>query len=346
MHSFKKTLWKALAFLLSVIAITAVIVEPYFQNELYHYQDAGVRDSFAGTLDTLVCGSSHAYRGIVSTILDEELGRNSYNLSTSLMTITGRYELLKKELDRNPVDLVILDVSYNSLTRNRDTEGPEGDIYQLGRYRNPLERLRYFFRYFRLDEYGRVYYDTLTRGVYAWEQLLAGQGRRGTSEKYETKGFQSGPANPCEEAPYDLWHTFQLKTAFNEEDVAYMEKMVRLCQARDIEVVIVAVPLSQRMTLLNTGLDEIYSQCQTLFDQWDVSFYDFNLYKGKTQLFPDDTAYFDINHLSGTGAVDFTLELCRVLTARENGQDVSGWFYGSYAEAEVAALRGYDTKVE
>ena len=36
MHSFKRTLWKMLAFVLLVILVTEVITEPYFQNEIFH----------------------------------------------------------------------------------------------------------------------------------------------------------------------------------------------------------------------------------------------------------------------------------------------------------------------
>ena len=176
MAEVRRTGKKILLFVLLVSLVAAGIVEPYFQNEVYHYQDGGVRDSLAGTLDVLVCGSSHAYRGIVPEVLDETLGCRAYNLSTTRMTLAGQYELLKAELARNPVELVILEVSFDSMTRDRTQEGPEGDIYQLGRYRNPLTRLSYFFRHIRVNEYLSVFYDTLYRGVEAWKALAAGTG--------------------------------------------------------------------------------------------------------------------------------------------------------------------------
>ena len=71
MAEVRRTGKKILLFVLLVSLVAAGIVEPYFQNEVYHYQDGGVRDSLAGSLDELVCGSSHAYRGIVPEVLDE-----------------------------------------------------------------------------------------------------------------------------------------------------------------------------------------------------------------------------------------------------------------------------------
>ena len=90
MRSFKKTLAKLLAFIACVLLITELVTEPYFQNEVFQYQDSAVRDTYAGQLDTLICGSSHAYRAIMPAVLDETLGTSSYNLSNSMITMRGR----------------------------------------------------------------------------------------------------------------------------------------------------------------------------------------------------------------------------------------------------------------
>ena len=149
-------------------------------------------------------------------VLDETLGTSSYNLSNSMITMRGRCGLSAQEIARNPVNFVILDATYNSMTRSRAAEGPEGDIYQLGRYRNFFTRAGYFFKTIRLDEYGRVYYDMLSRGVTSWRKLLDGKGARGTSIKYETRGFA-----PMEEAvprpvtPPEEYGSYPLQTALD-----------------------------------------------------------------------------------------------------------------------------------
>ena len=81
---------------------------------------------------TFCSGASYAMRGFRPDILDQELGVNSYNLSCSRQTMQGRHELLNLELNRNPAKTVVLELSYDSMTRNRDEEGPEGDMYMLG----------------------------------------------------------------------------------------------------------------------------------------------------------------------------------------------------------------------
>ncbi len=335
MRSFKRTLWKAAVFLLSVFVISEIIVEPYFHSEVYHYQDAAVRDSMAGTLDLLISGSSHAYRGLMPEVLDEKLGCNSYNLSTSLMTMAGRYELLKKELGRNPVKTVILDLSYNTLTRNRVTEGPEGDLYQLGRYPNYLERMGYFFRHFQLNEYARTYYDTMNRGIQSWKRLLRGEGRRGSSEKYATKGWQGADSTPIPPLEEDQVRSRPLRTKNDRSDVDYLTKILALCKEKGIQVILVTLPISERITQMYDGLDEIYGQYVELSRTWGLPFYDFNLYRGKTDLFSDETAFCDISHMSEEGSRNFTGLLADVLLRIQAGQDVSGLFYDSYAQAEA-----------
>ena len=342
MHSFKRTLWKALAFLLAVGAATALITEPYFQNEGYHYQDDAVREQLAGELDTMICGSSHAYYGIVPAVLDEKLGTNSYNLSAPMMTLQGRYELLKKELDRNPVDLVFVDVSFNTFSRDRAEEGPEGDIYQLGRYRNVLERMSYLVRNIRFGEYAHVYSDTLDRGVTVIRKLLRGEGKTGTSDKYETKGWMRGESIAQYMTPPEYYHTQVLDTTVRQENLDCMDKIIDLCRERGITVVFVVTPISQSSTLRYDNMDAIHSSLTAYCAGQDVPLFDFNLYKGKTALYPDETAYYDASHLAEGAAQDFTALMCDTLLQWQAGEDVSGQFYASYAAAEEAALAGLD----
>lgn len=342
MHSFKRTLGKALAFLLAVLLVTALITEPYFQSEAYLYQDDAVRGQMAGELNMLICGSSHAYYGIAPAVVDEKFGVNSYNLSAPMMTMAGRYELLKKELERNPVELVILDASFSTFNRNREAEGPEGDIYQLGRYRNVFERAGYFLRHIRLGEYGRVYADSLERGLGAIHKLLQGEGQTGSSTHYVDKGWIRGESIPQYLTPPENYHTEDVDTAIDAGCKAYMDQMIALCQERDIPVLIVVTPISQSSTLRLKNLDVIRAYWIDYCREKNVPYFDFNLYKGKTVLFPNDTAYYDGSHLAEDAAWQFTGLMCDTLLQWQAGADVSGLFYTSYAEAEAAALSGCD----
>lgn len=342
MHSFKRTLIKALVFVLAVFLLSTLITEPYYQNETHHYQDGAVRDQLAGQLDVLICGSSHAYCGIVPVVVDERLGVNSYNISAPMMTIAGRYEMLEKELDRNPVDLVILDASFSTFNRVRSVEGPEGDIYQLGRYRNPVERMGYFLEHIRLAEYAEVFSDALNRGITAIQSLLDGEGRRGSSMHYETKGWRAMDSIPQPIANPDAYHTVVVDPVIDPDCLAYMDAMIDLCQERDIPVIVVVVPISEESTLLYANLDILNNFWKRYSEEQGVPYFDFNLYHGKVELFPDETSFYDRSHLAAEAAGSFTKLMCQVICQWEAGEDVSQYFYPSYAVSEETVLNGQD----
>lgn len=338
MHSFKRTLLKILVFLFAIMLVTVAITEPYFQSELYHYQDGAVRDRYAGRFDTLISGSSHAYRGLIPAVLDQHLGTTSYNLSASLMTMHGRYEMLKKELDRNPVKFVILDISYNALTRSRAIEGPEGDIYQLARYRNPFERAAYFFKYTPIDDYGRMYYDSLNRGLRALPALLRGEGQVGSSDKYETMGCQPADKSRIPKLEDGKYHTLKLDEALDPQSVHYMEKMIDLCKSRDIPVLVVAIPISERIILQHSNLDKVMGDCKAFCQEHDVPMLDFNLHHERPELFNDEESFYDAFHVSKYGAQAFTDLLSETILKMQAGEDVSDLFYDSYSELEQVFL--------
>ncbi len=336
MHNFKRALGMTLAFLLCVVIATAVIVEPYFHSETYYYQDIKVRKQLSGQLDALICGSSHAFKAFVPQILDDELGWNSYNLAGSMMTMHGRYALLKKELERNPVSTVVIELSFNALTRNRDTEGPEGDLYLLGRLDTPLERAEFFFSAMRLNEYGRVYYDTLNRGITSWKKWIRDE--QEPLIQYQTKGFIPVPANDFSLTQEDynaLHYTASFDTEIYEENMEYLEKIFDLCEKKNARVIMVTTPIAEINTCQYDNLDVFREWYVEIAQEHDCVFYDFNLLKEKDSLFPSDTAFYDPLHLSESGSQTFTTTFSDILKRADAGEDVSSLFYLSYIEADA-----------
>lgn len=174
MNNFKSAIRTCIIFLIVLTILSAAIMSAFFIGENYYYQDSRERAELSGTLDFFVCGASHAMRGFRPDILDQELGVNSYNLSCSRQTMQGRYELLNLELNRNPAKTVVLELSYDSMTRNRDEEGPEGDMYMLGKLGGFMPRIKYFFSAIRPKEYGRMYYNYIDNGVNCIKKIIHG----------------------------------------------------------------------------------------------------------------------------------------------------------------------------
>ncbi|MDD6022746.1 MAG: hypothetical protein PUC06_00700 [Oscillospiraceae bacterium] len=341
----RKAIGMSLAVLLCVLIVLSGEVHLYFTHTAYYYQDAEVRRSMAGSFDTLICGASQGYEGIMPTVLDEELGTSSYNISCSMMTMQGRYDLLQKELSRNPVDTVIFEVSYNTITRNRKEEGPEGDIYQLGRLDSYAERISFFFSSFYPSEYGDVLLDLVDRSKRSWH--LMKNGAIEEPVQWETKGYVPN------EIPTDMtltvekldtiYHTSSVRETPDPENVEIFHQMMELMQERGIRVILVATPLSEEFLLTQSNLPSIMDWYRQQADSYGCEFYDFNLQKDYTSLYPAETAFLNTTHLVESGAETFSRQLARVIRMAEAGEDVSGLFYGSYAEAEehmIAQIRG------
>lgn len=318
MRNFKKAALTTVSLLLMVILVFSLYTIPYFHGTAYYYQDAAMRDSLSGSLDLLIVGSSHAFRAFDTEILDQELGCNSYNLACAMQTMRGRYFLLKEEVERNPVKTVVLEVSYNALTRNREQEGPEGDIYELARFSNPIDRVRYFFSTIYPSEYSKLYFDTLDRSSTAWEMLLRGQ-----MKPYACKGFQGLDANDmtitAEEAE-KLYHSDALNTVPDADNLEYFEKCMNLCKEKGIRVILVVTPLSNRKIITASGLDTIREWYQDRAAQYNCEMYDFNLIPTKLEDYPMNTGFYDTTHLSREGAAVFTRQLCRIMRMAADGE--------------------------
>lgn len=339
MHSFKKTLSATLLLLLCIVLVYAAFTAPYFYGTAYYYQDARVRNELSGQLDLLICGSSHAFRAIIPEQLDPELGTSGYNLANSMQTMQGRYSLLKKEIRRNPVNTVIMEVSFNALTRDRQAEGPEGDLYELGRFLSPLDRMSYFFTSFAPSEYGEVFHDTVDRSNTAWKMMLRGE--MGLQSVRGYLGLNSVSQVKPEEKLKEIHHTVPLALEPDEYNVSYFEKCIELCRKENIRVILVATPMSEITLSRCDGLEEIRRIYADYASRYGCAFYDFNLLKTYGERYSQDTAFYDIYHLSEEGAALFTEDLCRVLKLDAGGGDTAGLFYPGYDEMEQVLFAGF-----
>ncbi len=335
MKNFKKTIKTTVLFLIVLTVFSSAIMELFLSTESYYYQDANERDNLAGSLDYFVIGSSHGLRAFRPDILDTELDVNSYNLSGSLMTMLGKYEMLTSEAERNPVKTVVLEMASSSIVRNRETEGPEGEIYVLGRFNRVLPRLSYFFRAILPSEYGKTYYALLNRGVKCFYKL-----RNGTLTQNNTKAFK-GYA-PFKKDYSDVvinykkkYNSLTLSEDIYDPNIRYLDKMVAFCKERDIRLIIVTTPLSLATVSKYSNYDWSYNWYKAYCEENDLEFYDFNLLKERTNLFSDRDSFHDRYHLGNTGAEIFTNYFCDFMKKVDSGEDISDLFYGSYAEFDA-----------
>ncbi len=338
MRSFKhvlKALTVVIAFCLVVAILTEVICAPYLYGTAFYYQDGKVRDSMAGSIDFIISGASQAQRAVSPKVLDDELSCKSYNLSTPTLSMEGKYIFLKKELKRNPVKTVIIELCYDTLARDRDTVGPEGDHYALGRFTNPFERYAYFFKTARIGEYGQIYNELLNRSKTARGRIKEGTGDR-AARAYEDRGFVPLDTLPIEMPDKKDWFKEEIATEFSDENIEFFNKTVQLCKDSGIDVYVISTPLSDGAIYSYDALDTIHEKYSQLCQNQGVPFYNFSLIKGKSELFPDWYAFCDRNHVGIEKADEFTSLVATVIAREKKGEDVTDMFYNSFSEYVVA----------
>lgn len=338
MHNFKKILCTTLAFLLLVGVVSVAFMEVYFRREGDSFQDGSDREALAGSLEYLICGASHGYRAFDPAVMDPILGKSGYNISGALMTMGGRYEMLSMETDRNPVDTVILELSFNAMTRNRAKEGTEGDLYVMARLQGFWRRFRFFFTGFRLSEYPDVYYKFVTEGIDATQELLSGNQVPASNR---SRGYlPTGPRKEELDTDYAAnFHTTSLNMTTDPYNEANLEKILTLCKNRGIRVILVTTPITDAYLCKYDNFQYFYEGYQALAEQWGLEFYDFNLYREKETLFPDETMFYDVLHLNDEGAALFSQVFADLLVRADRGEDISDLFYHSYGEMERAVFQ-------
>lgn len=306
----------------------------FFAGENYYYQDSRERAELSGTLDFFVCGASHAMRGFRPDILDKELDVNSYNLSCSRQTMQGRYELLNLELNRNPAKTVVLELSYDSMTRNRDEEGPEGDIYMLGKLGGFMPRVKYFFSAIRPKEYGRMYYNYLDNGVNCIKKIIHGTWTDKNTKLEKGYAAYKRDDDELNQNLKKIYHTRSFEETIYEPNVDYLNKIIALCKEKNVQLILVTTPLSKVTVCRYDNLDTFREWYENVAKENGLQYYDFNLIKDKEEKLPDSSAFSDKFHLGNKGAGTFTKMFTEVLNKAAAGEDTSDLFYSSYNELD------------
>lgn len=330
MHNFKKAACSTLAFLFFVVLFSYILISAHIRLDSYYYQDTEVRKEMAGSIDMLISGASHGVTAFDPEIIDEKLNCTSYNISGTMMTSHGRLILLEQEISRNPVKTVMIEVSYNTLSRYHDSEHFEGDIYLLPRIDRFSERVELFLKYAKFEDYARIYSSLLDRGVASAARVVldkkdeqqAGYYARYTNDVSIPSGTEAA-----------LYQTSQAYTPPLEENIETMLKMVELCESNGAEVIFVVTPLSDTHLWTHSGHDKAMQWFVDYCEQNDYLYLDFNLLKNRSELFHDTVSFYDDLHLSSDGATFFSHELSRIIQLNRGGEDISDLFYESYQEA-------------
>lgn len=331
MRIFKKALAASLAFVLFAAVFSGIPMAAYFYGQPFGYQDVALRKELSGSLDVLFCGASYGMAGFIPSVFDEETGTHCYNLSHSLLPLHGRKVLIEKELARNPVQTVILEVALDSLERDQsEIDGVWGEAFLLGRLDSFSERIRYIAEYIPFQNLDYCYSLLIDSGVRGARSLLT----KTVDERY-AYGFLERPGGDITlRENIDGWHNSEILKDPREENLQEIRDIIHLCKENDVEIMLVVVPVADSMLWKQSGEDRVYQTLKDLAAEEDCQLLSFNLYSQRYSLFSDTTSFYNENHMGLEGARVFTTIFADVFNKLRIGQDVSDLFYSSYAEME------------
>ena len=332
MHSFKRAITGTLAFVLCCAVISAAIMAPaFFPDSLYN--DSRVRAELSGSVDTLICGASHGLSAFVPKAIDEEAGTSSYNASSYLISFAGRKKIIEKELERNPVSTVVLEIAYDSI-RDTTKNSATGEPMILCKLDSAAERLSYFKENVHLNDggYDTVYAMLLRYGLNAWKAKIKGN----VNIPRENKGNVPVHARNIEMSDREL-RSMQaqdpLGVEFDPVGLAYMREIAQLCTEHGAELIIAVTPLSERTLWSHYGWDEFHDVLTSFCAENGCILLDFNLHRERSTALSDRDCFSDPTHMGEPGSTAFSRIFGQTLKAIREGENVEDRFYSSYEEA-------------
>ena len=300
-----------------------------------------------GKIDNLCVGTSHVYCDIDPRILDELSGQYNFNLATPAQPLNGAFYLLKEAVQDNELSHVYLEVYYacsvNDKTINNDyyrnwdnTDFMElsfnkieymisnggldkffDNIFPFTRYRTQLgdwEYVRQVTAYKKEDEYLAFQYH---QDENAYTEYMP-RGFEYTTRVYPERAR-------CYEQDYVL-----TEDSMGEKSKQYCRKVIEYCRRKDIPITLFIAPLNDLQLISTEDYDNYIDEVRKIAEEYEISFYDFNLVREQYLSFQQNQHFRDEGHLNSYGAAVFTPFFYEVVSGEEAENDK--YFYASYEE--------------
>ncbi|MBR5302120.1 MAG: SGNH/GDSL hydrolase family protein [Clostridia bacterium] len=332
MRIFKRFTFYVLSVALVVVLASAALVLPWIHTPTDGH-DQALRSRLAGQIDTLIIGQSYAMNGVVPAKLDEKLGTRTYNLSGSLMPIYGQQYMIEKELARNPVRHVLIEITPDTFTSDETQTYGNGDSYIVARLDSMAERLEYLLRHVQMTDWPNIYARSLLQSMRSAAYRLLGKAELIDESQM---GFIPLPAKDVSLAPGSAAAQIQSMAIFHnplEENMRKYESLIEACQRAGCDVTIFYTPVSHGKVWQLYDQDTFRTWANELAGKYGVPLFDFNLLRSRYELFTDEASFSDNSHLSGEGAQVFSGVMADVLARSRAGEDVSPLFYANYEDA-------------
>jgi hypothetical protein len=312
-----------------IALVSAFFIVPWLNTPVDDH-DQSLRARLAGQIDTLIIGQSYAMDGIIPAKLDEKLGTVTYNLSGSLMPVYGQKYMVEKELARNPIQHVLIEITPDTFTTDQLSTYGNGDSYIVARLDSFAERLNYMVRCVQPSDWPNIYARMLLLSMrFTVNQLL------GNVDLIDDTNMGFNPQRAQDVSGDQSWAqaAYQSSSVFGnpiEANIQQYEDLIQMCLDAGCDVTLVYTPVCHAKIWQLYDQDTFLDWANALAEKYDIPVFDFNLFSSRYDLFNDYTSFSDDNHLSEEGACVFSELMADILLRYRNGEDVSHYFYPNY----------------
>ena len=316
---------KAIAMTGLVLAVLVVI--SMFLSSWNPHVSITVRAGKAGSCDMLIAGASQAECAFVPAVLDEELGCTSFNLAVSSMTNDDKLLLLEKELARNPVQTVVLEISNNAMARPNKNDKADGSVLVYNQMETAREKLNFLLWHASFDNWLYLYAKDMTNGL---NGIVS---RSEDTERIENRGYIAWASQDCslsrENAAKEHQSQIYSTDDYLDSTIEGLDQIITLCKSYDARIIVAVVPVADAYLWRYQGMDQFRQWLKAFCEERRIECYDFNLHRQRYQLFSDAVSYGNgETHMSDTGARTFSELFARTI----NAADRDTQFYESYED--------------
>ena len=296
--------------------------------------------------DVVFAGASLSNRDINPYIMDKELGVNTFNYAFSQQMFVGTYYSLKEMFNYHKPKLIVLTVDPDNFTSKE--EKPIVFLSVSLYMKSFLNKLEYYFASSQDGSYlDRLFpwrgYDVkspldVVNNIYGkFDSFYTDYPKPGQVEAMENnkngyvgKGFVK--VDPSDEKGTLNYDNLKLPPAnknisdINTKDTEYLKKISQLCKENNCELILLSTPFPTFQILRVKNYFEFDKKVADIAKDLNIEYYNYNLIK--PEVFKLKNNYFsDTEHLNTIGAEAFSKSLAAFVKKRQNGDDMSKYFY-------------------
>lgn len=340
MRSFK--IWKTVLGTAALLAVLNLLLIYLLEPAAGSSSDTMWQD-YQGQeeLDTIFVGSSLVSRSLDPAQYDAAMGTHSCNMGTNAQMFAQSYTAIQTAWREHRIQTVILGIGYFEFQYSQGI-GNEVAFYRArNRYSTVGERLQNDLRYVLSGDNfdSSVSLNYFFPWVYDHVTVSAADIRTNVQEKLAKtqekgnvtpgNGFSNGSLECLDfnTLTYDETSAaqFQKETSSSYKELA---KICDFCREKGIRLYVINMPLPEYYVV---AFPEQYferaDQIRETCEEHGFAYYDFNV--SRPSLFQrKDSYYQDYEHMNQEGAEAFTVAVAGLVRRTEQGEDVTGLFYG------------------